>query len=137
MVNLETRSIPPWYRRQILKEQGGRCANETCLKKGMLDWNECETNHIIPWHKGGRTIRFNLEVLCITCHKNRTRSDTKQRCKKSSFVGDKPYRVHCLKCDGYGHFSKTCSRIQEKPVNFRVHCLKCDGYGHFSKTCRV
>lgn len=82
MVNLNTRSIPPWFRRQILREQNGRCANPTCLKRHDLDWNECETNHIIPWHKGGRTIRFNLEVLCITCHKNHTRADAKKRKKK-------------------------------------------------------
>lgn len=108
MVNLNTRSIPSWYRRQILREQGGRCANPSCLKTQELDWNECETNHIIPWHKGGRTIRFNLEVLCITCHKNHTRSDSKKRWKKASFVNTGPRRGHCLKCDGFGHYSKTC-----------------------------
>jgi 5-methylcytosine-specific restriction endonuclease McrA len=66
----------------ILREQEGRCANPNCLKEHQLDPRECETNHIIPWHKGGRTTRWNLEVLCITCHKNHTRSDAKQRMKK-------------------------------------------------------
>ena len=81
MVTLNTRSVPPWYRRRILKEQNGMCANIHCLKTKPLNWKECETNHIIPWNRGGRTIRFNLEVLCITCHKNSTRSDAKQRTK--------------------------------------------------------
>ena len=113
MVNFNTRSIPAWYRRQILREQNGKCANPKCLKQHELDWKECETNHIIPWHKGGRTVRFNLEVLCITCHKNHTRSDAKQRSKKAmpvSFLHDstQPRRGHCLKCNGYGHYSKTC-----------------------------
>lgn len=118
MVNLNTRSIPPWFRRQILREQNGRCANPRCLKEHDLDWKECETNHIIPWHKGGRTIRFNLEVLCITCHKNHTRSDSKKRWtkairQKTELINDyrKVYttrRGHCLKCDGFGHYSKTC-----------------------------
>ena len=113
MVNENTRSVPPWYRRQILREQTGRCANPKCPKEHDLDWKECETNHIIPWNKGGRTVRWNLEVLCITCHKNVTRSDAKKRWKnpKPSFVYEKTYSVrrgHCRKCDGYGHYSKTC-----------------------------
>jgi 5-methylcytosine-specific restriction endonuclease McrA len=82
MVNENTRSVPPWYRRQILREQNGKCANTTCSKQHDLNWKECETNHIIPWCKGGRTVRWNLEVLCITCHKNNTRSQAKQRVKK-------------------------------------------------------
>jgi len=82
MVNENTRSVPPWYRRQILREQNGKCANSTCSKDHDLNWKECETNHIIPWCKGGRTVRWNLEVLCITCHKNHTRSQAKQRAKK-------------------------------------------------------
>lgn len=86
MVNLNTRSVPAWYRRQILREQNGRCANSDCLKTHDLDPRECETNHIIPWHKGGRTIRWNLEVLCIACHKNNTRSDAKKRMKTKSYV---------------------------------------------------
>ena len=79
MVNQNTRSIPPWYRRQILREQDGFCAGNSCHKHEPLDWREAETNHIIPWHKGGRTVRFNLEVLCITCHKKLTRADAKAR----------------------------------------------------------
>jgi 5-methylcytosine-specific restriction endonuclease McrA len=82
MVNANTRSAPPWYRRQILREQGGRCANTKCSKTEPLDWKECETNHIIPWRKGGRTVRWNLEVLCISCHKNHTRSEAKKPRKK-------------------------------------------------------
>jgi 5-methylcytosine-specific restriction endonuclease McrA len=81
MVNPNTRSVPPWYRRQILREQSGKCANPNCSKTELLDWNECETDHIIEWHKGGRTVRWNLQVLCITCHKNRTRSGMKKRMK--------------------------------------------------------
>jgi hypothetical protein len=73
MVNLNTRSVPAWYRRQIIREQDGKCANPKCLKT-EINWKESETNHIIPWKSGGRTIRWNLEVLCITCHKNKTRS---------------------------------------------------------------
>lgn len=86
MVNANTRSIPGWYRRQILREQNGRCANEKCMKNFLLDWKECETDHIIPWHKGGRTVRWNLRVLCITCHKNCTSSDAKSRSKKYKMI---------------------------------------------------
>jgi len=85
MVTMNTRSVPAWYRRRILKEQDGFCANPKCLKDCKLDWKECETNHIIPWHVGGRTIRFNLEVLCITCHKNKTRAGAKKTKKLSAF----------------------------------------------------
>jgi 5-methylcytosine-specific restriction endonuclease McrA len=81
MVNQNTRSIPPWYRRQILREQGGYCANLKCMKTQALNWRECETDHIIPWKEGGRTFRWNLRVLCISCHKNITRSYSKKRAK--------------------------------------------------------
>lgn len=81
MVNQNTRSIPPWYRRQILREQGGYCANLKCMKNHPLNWRECETDHIIPWKEGGRTFRWNLRVLCISCHKNITRSYSKKRAK--------------------------------------------------------
>jgi len=81
MVTQNTRSVPPWYRRQIIREQGGKCANKACLKT-ELNWKESETNHIIPWKLGGRTLRWNLEVLCITCHKNKTRSLCKKPLKK-------------------------------------------------------
>jgi 5-methylcytosine-specific restriction endonuclease McrA len=82
MVNENTRNIPAWYRRQILREQNGFCAGKTCTKHAELDWKECETNHIFPWHKGGRTVRWNLEVLCITCHKKHTRADARARMPK-------------------------------------------------------
>jgi len=81
MVNQNTRSIPAWYRRKILREQAGRCANLECCKTEPLNWNECETDHIIEWSKGGRTVRWNLQVLCITCHKNKSRSGAKKRMK--------------------------------------------------------
>ena len=94
MVNANTRSVPPWYRRQILREQGGKCANKKCTKHHELDWNECETDHIIPWNEGGRTLRWNLRVLCITCHKNVTKSYGKKRTglirlskKEKEFIG--------------------------------------------------
>jgi len=81
MVNANTRSVPSWYRRHIIREQNGKCANPACLKT-ELNWKECETNHIIPWKLGGRTLRWNLEVLCITCHKNKTRSLCRKYKKK-------------------------------------------------------
>ena len=83
---MNTRSIPAWYRRMILKEQNGVCANVKCLKGYTLDWKECETDHIIPWHLGGRTVRFNLHVLCITCHKLKSKADRKRRLKASAGV---------------------------------------------------
>jgi len=78
MVYENRRSAPPRLRRLILKEQGGLCANPKCRKDHQLDWKECETNHIIPWSKGGRTVRWNLEVLCITCHRLKTKSQLRK-----------------------------------------------------------
>jgi hypothetical protein len=51
-----------------LKEQGDVCA--ICKKQK----ESYEGDHIIPWSKGGKTNSENLQVLCITCHSQKSSS---------------------------------------------------------------
>ena len=68
-INPNARSIPRIARRSILKEQGDRC--NLCPARVHVD--ECDTDHIIEWRNGGRSVRSNLQVLCKRCHKKKNR----------------------------------------------------------------
>jgi len=50
------------------EEQKGVCPR--C--KGEFKIEEMEADHIIPWHKGGKTTYENCQMLCQRC--NRTKS---------------------------------------------------------------
>lgn len=62
--------VPPTnaMRAQIIKEQNSKC--NMCQKP--LRTGDNEINHIIPCSQGGRTVRSNLEALCVECHKEVT-----------------------------------------------------------------
>jgi hypothetical protein len=52
-----------------LKEQNDVCA---ICKISKENYNG---DHIIPWSKGGKTDPDNLQVLCISCHQNKSASE--------------------------------------------------------------
>jgi hypothetical protein len=52
-----------------LKEQNDVCANCKISKE------KYQGDHIIPWSKGGNTNSENLQVLCISCHQNKSAYD--------------------------------------------------------------
>lgn len=53
----------------VYAEQEGIC--KSCGKHFEID--EMEADHIIPWSKGGKTVKENCQMLCILC--NRTKSN--------------------------------------------------------------
>jgi hypothetical protein len=55
---------------KIYEHQQGICP--MCSSEKHYDFEEMEADHIIPWHKKGKTIEDNCRMLCI--HHNRTKS---------------------------------------------------------------
>jgi len=71
---LNLRAFDENIKREVYEAQGGICANKNCLKKGeKFDISEMEADHIIPWSKGGKTVKENCAMLCREC--NRKKSD--------------------------------------------------------------
>ena len=53
----------------VYAEQEGIC--KSCGEHFEID--EMEADHIIPWSKGGKTVKENCQMLCLHC--NRTKSN--------------------------------------------------------------
>jgi 5-methylcytosine-specific restriction enzyme A len=58
-------------RKEVWAEQKGLCSS--CC--GVFKPVEMELDHIIPLHLNGTDDRSNLQMLCIECHKIKTREE--------------------------------------------------------------
>ena len=81
-------------RRILIAAQHGLCA--TCREP--LPAKCAEVDHIVPLELGGRHDEENFQVLCIPCHKTKTKSDVRsiakaRRLRKKSSGGRKPSRM--------------------------------------------
>ena len=65
---LNIRAFEKKISRAVYEEQKGICP--ICGKHFEIE--EMEADHIIPWHKGGKTEKDNCQMLCMKC--NRTKS---------------------------------------------------------------
>lgn len=67
--SLNLRAFDDKMKRKVYEQQGGVC--RACKKP--FDIAQMEADHIVPWHKGGKTILENCQILCMIC--NRTKGD--------------------------------------------------------------
>ena len=59
---------------EVYEAQGHKCVGVNCPEHGReLDFSEMEADHIVPWSKGGQTVKQNCQMLCRHC--NRTKSN--------------------------------------------------------------
>lgn len=59
---------------EVYEAQGHKCVGANCPEHGReLDFSEMEADHIVPWSKGGKTVKENCQMLCRHC--NRTKSN--------------------------------------------------------------
>lgn len=65
---LNLRAFTDKQKREAYEKQEGICTK--CKKHFEIE--EMEADHITPWHKGGKTISENCQMLCKNC--NRTKS---------------------------------------------------------------
>ena len=65
---LSIRAFPEAVKRAIYIEQSGICAH--C--GDQFEYNQMQADHIIPWSKGGRSIRENCQMLCVKCNNSKS-----------------------------------------------------------------
>ena len=66
--HLDLRAFTEDIRLAVYEEQGGRCA---LCGRGM-DETFMEADHIVPWSRGGRTVRENCQMLCRDCNRRKS-----------------------------------------------------------------
>lgn len=66
--HLDLRAFPEDIRLAVFEEQGGLCA----LCGRPYDFEFMEADHIVPWSKGGRTVRENCQMLCRDCNRHKS-----------------------------------------------------------------
>jgi 5-methylcytosine-specific restriction protein A len=68
-------AIPDRVRLRVYDKANGNCAACGC---GVLS---CEFDHVIPLVLGGQHREGNLQLLCLPCHKAKTKLDVKLKAK--------------------------------------------------------
>lgn len=66
--HLDLRAFPDDIRLAVWEAQGHRCALCGC----EADVELMEADHIVPWCKGGRTVRENCQLLCRVCNRRKS-----------------------------------------------------------------
>ena len=67
--HLQLRQFTNAVKKRKHKEQNGKCVGKTCPNKDkVLNIEEMEADHIIPWSKNGKTLEQNCQLLCKICN---------------------------------------------------------------------
>lgn len=72
---LNLRGFSDKIKREIYEKQGGICAfsGKGCENSGKkLKIEEMHADHIVPWSKGGKTIKENCQMLCRSCNQEKS-----------------------------------------------------------------
>ena len=68
--HLNLREFDERTKTEKYEEQHGRCA--MCHQK--FDLTFMHADHILPWAKGGRTVKDNCQMLCVKCNLKKGKS---------------------------------------------------------------
>ncbi len=86
--------VPARVKLRVFAEFNGECANCTLKIIGKL---RPAYDHIIALVNGGQNSEFNLQLLCVPCHKDKTKSDVAEKSKvnrvKAKHIGLKKPRT--------------------------------------------
>ena len=64
---LNLRAFDDDIKRETYEKQGGICPH--CKQKFEIE--QMDADHIIPWSKGGKTVRENCQMLCAECNRKK------------------------------------------------------------------
>ncbi|WP_107690774.1 DUF262 domain-containing protein [Campylobacter concisus] len=64
---LNLRAFDDDIKRETYENQGGICPH--CGQKFEIE--QMDADHIIPWSKGGKTVRENCQMLCVECNRKK------------------------------------------------------------------
>lgn len=62
---LSLRTFDDRMKRKVYEQQSGVCPD--CRKP--FDISAMEADHIVPWHKGGKTVFENCQMRCLPCNR--------------------------------------------------------------------
>lgn len=62
---LNIRAFTETQKRSVYEQQLGICP----ICGDHFEFEQMEGDHIVPWHKGGKTLIENLQMLCIPCNR--------------------------------------------------------------------
>ncbi|RIK00026.1 MAG: hypothetical protein DCC46_06890 [Armatimonadetes bacterium] len=62
---LNLRTFDDRMKRKVYEQQSGVCPD--CRKP--FDISAMEADHIVPWHKGGKTVFENCQMRCLPCNR--------------------------------------------------------------------
>jgi len=65
--HLNIRAFNARQKREAFQRQKGKCP--MCGKEFGID--EMESDHITPWHEGGKTVSENCRMLCRECNRRK------------------------------------------------------------------
>lgn len=72
---LQLRTFSEAVRSETYEKQFHRCANPNCPSKGQeLALSDMDADHIVPWSKGGKTVKENCQMLCRLCNHRKSAS---------------------------------------------------------------
>ena len=66
--HLNIREFTPNQKREAYERQNGICA--VCNEH--FEINQMEADHITPWHRGGKTVSENCQMLCVSCNREKS-----------------------------------------------------------------
>jgi hypothetical protein len=68
---LNIRAFTQNQKREAYERQKGLCPGQYCGSK-HFEFDEMESDHITPWHLGGKTIAENCQMLCKECNRRKS-----------------------------------------------------------------
>lgn len=80
------KEFPRKVRAEIIERANGHCEDRGC--GAVIKGTAFQIDHILPCELGGGNTAANAQLLCLPCHKRKTKTDV-QRVRKSDRQRDK------------------------------------------------